>query len=444
MIRLRQLQKNSFQFRIRLEVESVGRLVNKIKRFKFCPDQNDYVYEGGPAVAVSCFSRFSQWMWASRKHDVDTIMLKIISTLFLFILLPFQNTVTNTESAVTWPDPIYDILHAIDSRRAATIDSFFSERFNRHAFNGTVLFAENGRIIYEHAFGLANFKQKDSLKINSGFQLASVSKPLTAFAVMMLAEKGKLSYDDDVRKFFPNFPYADITIRLLLIHRSGLPNYMYFADKYWPDRSVPITNSDVVELMEKYHPAPNYRPNTRYNYSNTNYALLASIVEKVSGMDFRDFMKKYIFKPLAMNHTFIYRKTQTTNVPQEVVGYTRRRRVAEDSYLNGVVGDKGVYSTVEDLLNFDQALYNGTLVSRKSLEQAFQPAHKDLHLDDNYGFGWRVSIRKDGEKVVYHAGWWKGFKTYFIRLLDEHRTIIVLSNQSRPYHFRIDRLNELF
>jgi len=325
------------------------------------------------------------------------------------------------------------------------IEHFFTRRYKRGLFNGTVLFSVHDTIIYENAFGFADMRKKDSLKINSAFQLASVSKTLTAYAIMLLKQRGQISYSDSVRKFFPDFPYQNITIHQLLIHRSGLPNYMYFADEYWRDsRNRTIDNDDVIDLMIKYKPQPYYLPGRRYNYNNTNYALLASIIEKVSHKTYPEFMKEEIFNPLEMNDTYVYDKNIDSINFSKVKGYTSWRRRAENTYLNGVVGDKGIYSTVEDLNKFSRACFEGTLVSLDELEKAYQLGHKELYDNDNYGYGWRINMLPDSSKIVYHTGWWKGFRSYFIRSLKEEKTIVVLTNRSRTGVLHTKELMKLF
>ena len=335
-------------------------------------------------------------------------------------------------------DPAY-------SKQASKIDSFFKSRTRRGLFNGTVLFAENESVVYKKSFGFANFRTKNSLKLHSQFQLASVTKPLTAYAIMLLEHKGLISYDDSLRKFFPEFPYENITVENLLTHRSGLPNYMYVADEYWKDkRNITITNDDVIDLFIEYEPQQYYKPDKRYNYNNSNYCLLASIIEAVSQQSFEDFMKTEIFDKLGMYNTFVYRKGDKTIEDHEVKGYRTRRRRAYDSYLNGVVGDKGIYSTVEDLYKFDQELYKGKLVPIEKINAAYEPAHPDLWDNDNYGFGWRINTKADSTKIVHHTGWWKGFRSYFIRDLDKKKTIIVLSNVSKYGVFGTQELESLF
>ncbi|MCD6347112.1 MAG: beta-lactamase family protein, partial [Bacteroidales bacterium] len=232
-------------------------------------------------------------------------------------------------------------------------------------------------------------------------------------------------------------------VRMLLNHRSGLPNYMYMADSLWSDQSKPITNRDVLDLLVKYHPDRYYPPNYRYNYSNTNYALLALIIEDVSKMAYGLFVKTHIFHPLDMQNSLVYNKKDTPFNYNTVKGYYSGRRRADNTYLNGVVGDKGIYSSVVDLYKLDVALRNGRLVSKDLLAQAFEPQHKDLYQWDNYGLGWRINAVDSLNKVVYHSGWWKGFRSYFIRELGTGKTLIVLSNTARTSYLGTKELRSL-
>lgn len=322
------------------------------------------------------------------------------------------------------------------------IDQFFTKSYSKGLFNGNVLIACAGKIVYQNALGYANYKTKETLDIDDAFQLASVTKPITATAVLMLVDEGKLSLDDSLQKFFPEFPYEGITLRLLLSHRSGLPNYMYFSDIYWPDWKKPISNYDVLKLIYEFKPNVYYNPDRRYNYCNTNYFILALIIEKVSGMPYEKYLKTKIFTPLHMSHTSIYDRTQINNIDYKVIGHDKRKRKEQDTYLNGVLGDKGIYSSVTDLLKFDQALSNHMLLSDSILALAYAPAHKDLRLWDNYGLGWRLDVSDSTNRIIYHSGWWRGFKSYFIRYVDKRITLIVLSNTTRT-HLSLKRLKAL-
>ncbi|MCP5063665.1 MAG: beta-lactamase family protein [Ignavibacteriae bacterium] len=328
-------------------------------------------------------------------------------------------------------------------KKAKELDKFFNRRRKIAGFSGAVLFADHGEVVYKHAFGYANHKLKTELSTKTKFQIASVSKPFTSYAILLLKQRGELTLEDSVQKYFPKFPYKGVTIKLLLIHKSGIPEYNYFSDKYWIDRKTTITNDDVLNLMADNEISRYYLPNRKYNYINTNYAVLASIVEKVSGDSFEDFMMEEIFEPLGMNDSFVYRRGSEITTDNIAIGYRSRRRKIQDHYQNGVVGDKGVYTTVEDLLEFDKALYNGKLVTKENIESAFKPAHKRLYVHDNYGLGWRINGKDSTNKIVYHTGWWKGFRSYFIRQLGTKKTIIVLSNVANQSVFGTNELIKL-
>ncbi len=322
---------------------------------------------------------------------------------------------------------------AILERKISFIDSLMTVSYKKGLFNGTILVAEKGQILYTGAFGYSNFKTKDTLSIQTPFQLASVSKMFTAAAIMLLYDKGLLNYDDDMTKYIPEFPTKGISIRNLLNHRTGLQNYMYVADKYW-DKTKVLTNEDIPELFKKNNIKPIFSPDQRFQYCNTNYALLALIVERISGFSFKDFMKNFIFDPLKMQNSYIYCKAENNFVQGSAIGYSYyfRKGIKPEipDYLDGVTGDKGMYSTVEDLFKFDNALYNNPFVRKETLNQAFEPSPSDNNKIKKYGFGWRIRVDDSSRREVYHYGWWRGFKTYFIREMNEQITIISLNNRS--------------
>jgi CubicO group peptidase (beta-lactamase class C family) len=329
-----------------------------------------------------------------------------------------------------------DLDKYIATKKAHKLDSLFNGLHKRIGFNGCVLYAEQGRKVYEGAFGYADYDYRSKLDLESAFQLASVSKMFTALAILILKEEGKLDYDDSLKYYLPELPYPGVTIRHLLIHRSGIPNYMYLADDYW-DADTSMTNDEMIEFLAKEKPRRYFSPNTGFNYCNTNYALLASVVEKVSGKPFELFMQYKVFEPLGMENTYIYRLPKDSvswgKIPGGVSGHViRRRRLRTESnyYLNGIVGDKNVFSTVGDLLKFDQGLYENKLISDSTLQEAFKKGSPRFASHrDNYGFGWRIKANR--ENTVFHFGWWKGFRAYYIRDMAQHKTIIVLTNVDR-------------
>ncbi|MFD1258054.1 serine hydrolase domain-containing protein [Mucilaginibacter terrae] len=328
------------------------------------------------------------------------------------------------------------------------IDAFMKHLHQKSAFNGNVLVAKKGKIIYEGAFGWANHLTRDSLKLGSKFELASVSKTMTGTAIMILWEQGKLKLDQDVRDFYPNFPYEGITIRLLLTHRSGMMNYVYFVDGLYRsqhlDQKKGITNKAVMDLIAQYKPAPFNKPNLRFLYNNSNYMVLGSIIEKVTGMPYSQFMQENIFKPAGMTHTAVYSKAVYDKIPVDVVGHDRNswRYSVAQNFLDGPVGDKGIYSTIADLYLFDQALKAGKLIKAATQDSAYTGRNTALRGHFNYGYGWRI-FEGPGEKVVYHTGWWHGFRHIFLRDLKNDVTIILLGNLVNGSLLHLDELYKI-
>ena len=322
----------------------------------------------------------------------------------------------------------------IVAKRAQQADRLFSD-LNQAGMNGVVLYAERGQVVYEKAFGWRDLskRQKDSLRIDDVFQLSSDSKMFTAEAVMILKAEGKLDYDDDVRKYIPELPYEGITIKMLLTHRSGLPRYDSMADEFWPDRKKPFSNEALIKMLAEKKPEVYGAPDAGYFYNNINYALLASVVERASGQHFEDFMRERIFEPLEMTHSFIYSMRGETTVPPELPvkahGHDLRKKGPEktpNNYLNGVMGDKIMFSTVEDLWKFNQALDKHVLLPDSLQAEAFKPGSPEWKNNENYGFGWRMS--KEHPDMFFHYGWWKGYRSAVIRDAHKNRFLAVLTN----------------
>src|SRR5690606_20582741 len=195
---------------------------------------------------------------------------------------------------------------------------------------------------------------------------------MTALAVLQLVEQGKIRLDQQLEEFFPDFPYPGIKVEHLLTHRSGLLNYVYFAETVWPDRKKGMSNMNVVDLLIAHKPARYGKPDGRFHYNNSNYMLLAAIVEKVTGSHFSDYMLEHVFKPAGMKNTAVLSKVEYDKIPTDVVGHDRvwRRSVVQD-YLDGPVGDKGIYSTVQDMYLLDIALKEGRLLKKELLDSAY-------------------------------------------------------------------------
>ncbi len=333
---------------------------------------------------------------------------------------------------------IDDLDSLVIQKKAAELDKKFEHLKKITGFNGSVLYAEKGHLVFKKAYGNADVRhRKGTLSTKDAFQLASVSKMFSAMAIMILKNERKLDFDEDIRTYIPEFPYENITCRLLMTHRAGLPRYMSLAHENWSNKHIPMNNDDMMDLFVTYVPDVYFQPDHGFHYCNSNYAVLANVVEAVSGEHFEDFVQEKIFSPLKMDSSFVYQMRDDSAVglyiDQGVPGYYhrgRRWREMENDYLNGVMGDKNIYTSVEDLYKFDRALDQFTLVPDSILQQAFTGGSpKYWKRKDNYGFGWRI---KDGmDSVAYHFGWWKGFRSFYIRDMRHHKTLIVLTNKDK-------------
>lgn len=346
----------------------------------------------------------------------------------------------------TQPDEKLDSIALLyDPKKAdKRIDDFIMKIHKRSGFNGNVLVAKNGKIIYEKAIGWADYLHRDSLKINSVFELASITKTFTSTAIMMLVENGKLKLDQDVKEFFPDFPYDGITIKLLLTHRSGMMNYVYFIDDLWKaqkkNQRIGVTNQEVMKQIAEHKPAPYMKPDRKFHYNNSNYMVLAAIIEKVSGQKYSQFMKENIFTPLGMKQTAVYSKAEYDKIPVDVVGHDRNwRRSVAQNFLDGPVGDKGIYSTIHDLYLFDRAMRKARLLEQSTMDSVYAPRNEMQKGHFNYGYGWRTFV-EGKQKVVYHTGWWHGFRHIYLRQLDKDVTVILLTNLTNGSLLKLDEL----
>jgi CubicO group peptidase (beta-lactamase class C family) len=321
------------------------------------------------------------------------------------------------------------------------IAEFAQKLHKKSGFNGNILVAKKGKIIFQKAIGWADYLHRDSLKIDSEFEIASVTKTFTGVAIMQLIEAGSLSLDDDVKKFYPNFPYDGITVRMLLSHRSGMMNYVYFTDGIWKDKKKPMSNVDVMNLIAQHKPAPYAKPNTRFHYNNSNFMVLAAIIEKVTQKTYADYMMENIFKPAGMKNTHVYSTTKYKKIPVDVVGHDRTWRYSVvQNFLDGPVGDKGIYSTIHDLVLYDNALKTGRLLSQQSLDSAYVGRNTPINGHFNYGYGWRMFDDTNGDKVVYHTGWWHGFRHIYIRDLKQDIVVVFLGNLTNGSLLHLDDL----
>jgi CubicO group peptidase (beta-lactamase class C family) len=319
-------------------------------------------------------------------------------------------------------------------------DSMNSLMQEHKGFNGVILVAANGKPVYHKAFGYREFAQKVPLQKDDIFELASVSKQFTAMIIMMLKEKGKLNYDHPVEKYL-NIPYKNITVRHLLTHTSGLPDYQEIMDKYW-DKTKVAGNKEILEYLNKYAPQKQFEPGEKYDYSNTGYVLLASIAEKASGKDFIQLCRKWIFKPLKMRSTNIRTLQEKAATKIFAIGHIyvddRKEYVRADSFpasdytiwLGNRKGPGRISSTAIDLLKWDKALYTEKLIKQSTLQEAFKPMKLSNDSLSDYGFGWMLQRNAVDGLIVLHTGDNPGYATRIVRYIDKKKTIILLSNNA--------------
>lgn len=362
----------------------------------------------------------------------------IITILFLFLVLITCNERVETggpgyDPTTAWIHYNQDKIHAIDS--------ILNAYHKRHRFHGNVLVADRGHIIYRGSFENKYMKRVADLQPNSVFQLASVSKQFTAVAVIMMEEEGLLSYDDSLGKHIPELPWPEVTIEQLLHHTAGLPNYWYIVEKYWDEKSPPCNDSIISLIARHQDEMPLYfSPGRKHDYSNTGYMILASVVERLSGMKFPDFMQERVFGPAGMKNSFICHAPPSPR--NEVLsGYRpgRTRYLEIGTTVNdGSYGDKGAYSNTYDLYLWDQALFNGKLISHKSLREATTPLMLRGKYRVNYGYGFRIKDVGD-KRIAYHHGRWSGFRNSLWWSPGTNSSIIILNNSSYPTVGSIER-----
>ncbi len=313
--------------------------------------------------------------------------------------------------------------------KAELIDRLLRGLDEKGKFNGVVLVSEHSKVIYKKGFGYANYEEKKPNNVQSCFRLGSITKQFTAMAIMILSDRGKLSYEDDIRKYLPTLPYKGVTIRHLLVHTSGLPDYMALFDDEW-DKEKLAYKEDILRLLAEHHPPVDFAPGEKWEYSNTGYSLLACIVERASGATFGVFIQKKIFAPLNMQSTVLATGQKDQPIKNRVYGYSSSFENTDYHYLNGIVGDGGIYSTVDDMFKWDQGLYNARLVKKSTMDEALSPYKlNDGSTTGDYGFGWRL-YRGAKQDVIEHSGSWAGFSNLIRRDLKNRNAIIILSNNN--------------
>jgi len=394
------------------------------------------------------------------------VRISFLSTLFVLICACGTSQGPRFQDALNTPSFTYNKLSDTErDRLSAEIKLKYDKLLGNRGFSGQILVAKNGEIIFEDYKGYSNLSQKSPIIPETPIHLASVSKTFTAMVAMKLWEQEKLDLKAPITKYIPNFPYTEVTIEQLLSHRSGLPDYTYFMEsrKYvsvkvktkrgrWvkklkliqnekPFREGNYTNQDVLDYMVQKRPAPATNPDRVFRYCNTNYVLLALIIEKVTGKDFPTYMDETVFKPLKMTNSYIF---SAKTIEKYTPSYNARMQPYRIEKYDCIYGDKNVYSTVRDLYLWDKALTEGVFLRPETLELTYQPQSPTNKYYHNYGFGWRILVKPNEEKLIYHNGWWHGNNTVFNRMIGETATIIILGNKFNKTIYKGKELGSVF
>jgi CubicO group peptidase (beta-lactamase class C family) len=394
------------------------------------------------------------------------VRISLLSTLFVLICACGTSQGPKYQEGLNTPSFTYNKLSDTERDRLNTeVKAKYEKLLGNRGFSGQILVAKNGEIVFEDYKGYANISQKTPVVPETPIHLASVSKTFTGMVALKLWEQEKLDLKAPVTKYLPNFPYTEVTIEQLLSHRSGLPDYTYFMEsrKYasvkvknkrgrWvkklkliqndkPFKDGTYTNQDVLDYMVQKRPAPAANPNRVFRYCNTNYVLLALIIEKITGQDFPTYMNETVFKPLKMTNSYIF---SAKTIDRYTPSYNAKMQPYRIEKYDCIYGDKNVYSTVRDLFLWDKALTEGTFLRPETLEMAYQPQSPTNKYFHNYGFGWRILVKPNEEKLIYHNGWWHGNNTVFNRLIGETATIIILGNKFNKIIYKGKELASVF
>ncbi|RYJ40897.1 Beta-lactamase [Flavobacterium anhuiense] len=380
---------------------------------------------------------------------------KIPQLLFSMLVLSScgQNKTTATDTTQTVEDTLPkmkplgaepQVSQAYKNSVVGRINHFYNKNWPNNTMNGSFLVAKNGQILFEKYNGFANKNEGTKITPETPVQIASVSKVLTATAVLKLVNAGKIDLDQKVNTILKTFPYEECTIRMLLDHRTGMRNYAYFTDRdksIW-DRHNQLTNKDILNILATKDIGLESRTGTRFSYCNTNYAMLALIIEKITGLSYKEAMSEMIFKPLGMTHTYVFDDDKDRK--KIVPSYKGNGVEIGFDYLDNVYGDKNVFSTARDLLKFDRARQSPDFLKPELLKQVYTGYSNERKGTKNYGLGIRMINWETGQNFYFHNGWWHGNTSSYITLMKEGVTIIALSNKMTRNTYAVRKLAPIF
>ena len=309
-----------------------------------------------------------------------------------------------------------------------SLNQYYENIWNSADMSGGVLVAHGDNILLEKYKGFGRENNQMPINKDTPLHLASISKPITAMAVLKLVEAKKISLEQKVKSIFPNFPYPDVTIQHLLTHRSGLSKYEHFLEENdIKPKNQYFTNQEIFDIVAKHKPELARQTDTGFMYNNFNYAILALIIEKITGKTYPEAMKEMVFAPLKMKNTFVFEEKHINSASQSF--YQRSSKLYPLDQYDLIYGDKNIYTTPRDLFNFSKALFSKDFLPKELMEKIFEPYSNEKKGMNNYGLGFRLKIFDEGKKLTYHNGWWHGSNTVFIHLRESKTTIIALSNK---------------
>ncbi|CAN5538019.1 serine hydrolase [soil metagenome] len=330
-------------------------------------------------------------------------------------------------------------------------ETYMQAQSNLYRFNGNVLVSRNGEVIYKNSFGYSDYSTKIKRDSNSIFDCGSIAKEFTAMGILLLKDKGLIKYNDTLRKFFPELPYSNITIQQLLTHTSGIPDGFNIVSEFF-DHTKIASNNDLIRLLARVKPPILFRPGENMMYSGTAFNLLASIIEKISGQSYNAYMDEHIFKPLGMTHTFVVNGPRSIKlIPGYAYGFvysdSLKNYIRADgmhsgwtSYLSGITGEGMIISTTNDLLKWDRALNDHSLLTVATQHAMLvTQAQKKTFPFVQFGYGIRVGYNDFGN-YIFHNGSYPGYEGMLIRYIDYDITAIVLSNNESHAEYIADAL----
>lgn len=341
------------------------------------------------------------------------------------------------------PNPFVGLSQDLKDSLSVVVEDCVNSWIDTNSFSGGILIQKNGETLYSFYKGYSSFKLKHEVKPYTAFHLASVSKVITSTAILRLNDRGLLDLDQPVKDFLPRFPYNDMTIRMLLNHRSGLQKYEYFTyqDNRW-NTSRWMRNEDVVFMLDHFSLPTYFVPDTKFAYCNTNYAVLALVVEEIMEQSFEDALKELIFEPLGMKNAFVYDlERDRYKRSQNYKGSYQKQPLL---FLDGIYGDKNIYASPEDLAKFSMAFYDTSFLSFSSKEEMYKGYSYERKGVNNYGLGLRIKEWEGYPNLYYHHGWWHGNTATFVHLPQDSVVIIAVSNKYNRSIYQLSRLAAIF